>query len=635
MLRPHEVSRQIKFFRKPKTTVKGDVFPDLVTKYCDFFAIPLTLIYNEIASSKVWPVAWKTEYVTVMPKNGSLTDFGDLRNISCTMLVSKMMESYVLEWAMEEVTTKLNQYGGVRSCSGTHLILKVWQKILQNLEDRRAATVLTSIDYTKAFNRLSFQHCLKAFAQKGSSSPVLRLLATFLSDKTMTVRVGNSWSTPRPVTGGYPQGSILGVFLFNVTTDDLEDGSSYVSDPGVPEPAIFEDFHHLPADVPADVPDEAGYVPIYQEEEDSPQSDSSYHTALGEDLVSSTPIRPRSDTAGTAGSSPDISPDLDAGRIDVGVGDDDNGPGVTRAARRIVYSSEEDVTPPPEPTRTCLGPWKSRPVDVDKYVDDNLQEECLNFENAPADIALNTRMKHAIATQNVFRHVVRNAERKGMKVNAAKTNMICISDSQNFKADCYILDSDQNRIQSSDKMKVLGWHFSPKPNASAYIEVLARRFRERYWTLRHLKHNGFTSAELVHVYTSIIRPVADYMMEVYHSMLTDRQDEMVERLQMHALKCIFGPRISARRMRGMAEIGTLRERRIEACDKFAQKCVASDRFEVWFPKNEGRRTRKTEEYVEEYARCDRLFNSPIFYMRRRLNGKAGRTYGERNKQFRE
>ena len=150
---------------------------------------------------------------------------------------------------MQEVTTKLNQYGGVKGCSGTHLILKVWQKILSNLEDRRAATVLTSIDYAKAFNRPSFQHCLRSFAVKGASTAMLRLRSAFLTGWTMKVRVGSAWSSPRSVTGGCPQGSILGVFLFNVTTDDLEDDSRYVSDPGAPTPEIDEAFHHAPADV--------------------------------------------------------------------------------------------------------------------------------------------------------------------------------------------------------------------------------------------------------------------------------------------------------------------------------------------------------------------------------------------------
>ena len=89
-------------------------------------------------------------------------------------------------------------------------------------------------------------------------------------------------------------------------------------------------------------------------------------------------------------------------------------------------------------------------------------------------------------------------------------------------------------------------------------------------------------------------------------------------------------------MREKDEITTLRERRIAHCDKFALKCANSYRFGHWFPEESSqRRGRKTETYQEEYARCDRLFNSPIYYMRRRLNGKEGKKYSSRNKEYRE
>ena len=46
-------------------------------------------------------------------------------------------------------------------------------------------------------------------------------------------------------------------------------------------------------------------------------------------------------------------------------------------------------------------------------------------------------------------------------------------------------------------------------------------------------------------------------------------------------------------------------------------------------------SRRGEEYQEDYARTKRLFNSPIFYMRRRMNGKEGKQCGERNKEYRQ
>ena len=46
----------------------------------------------------------------------------------------------------------------------------------------------------------------------------------------MTVKVGDVMSMKRPVQGGCTQGSILGVFLFNPTIDDLEEGCPDIRD---------------------------------------------------------------------------------------------------------------------------------------------------------------------------------------------------------------------------------------------------------------------------------------------------------------------------------------------------------------------------------------------------------------------
>ena len=252
------------------------------------------------------------------------------------------------------------------------------------------------------------------------------------------------------------------------------------------------------------------------------------------------------------------------------------------------------------------------------------------------------RSKHAIQAQNVFRHIVRNAERIGMVVNSKKTDMICTSGAMDYSAKAYIYDANQDRIGSSGgSIKALGMRFGSGLDMEPQVQAVIRAMRTRFWTLRNLKNSGFTQEELVTVYKTMLRPVAEYGCVVYHSSLTDEQDERLERLQNHALLCIFGPGISARKMREAAGLETLRRRREILCDKFAKKCSTNPRFAHWFPLKTTRTTTRStrkgqpEIYLEEKARCERLRNSPLHYFRRRLNGKEGKKYGVRNAEYRE
>ena len=89
----------------------------------------------------------------------------------------------------------------------------------------------------------------------------------------------------------------------------------------------------------------------------------------------------------------------------------------------------------------------------------------------------NIRTKHAIPCQNLFRRITGRVEQRGMKVNTAKTAMLCMSDASSYEAASYINGANGERISSGDSLKVLGFHFSKRPTVHAHVEALRKRFR--------------------------------------------------------------------------------------------------------------------------------------------------------------
>ena len=216
---PDQLIQRLRVFKKPKSMVRHDIFPSLVNEGAPYLAVQLCHIYNTMISTRIWPLKLKEEFVTPIPKKTLPESLNDLRNISCTSFFSKVFESFILGWLTEQVGMRQNQMGGMKGAGSEHYLVQMWQLILESLEDPRAASILTSIDYAKAFNRLDFGCCLRALANKGASSELLSLVASFFTSTTMSVKVGQELSAPRIVLGGVPQGSILGVFLFNATID--------------------------------------------------------------------------------------------------------------------------------------------------------------------------------------------------------------------------------------------------------------------------------------------------------------------------------------------------------------------------------------------------------------------------------
>ena len=531
MLSPNEVVKKLREFKKPKSMVVGDIFPAIVNRAAISLAMPLTHLYNCITLTQEWPQCWKTEFVTPIPKSSAPQTAGDLRNISCTLLFSKVYESFILKWLGQQVRLRNNQYGGAKGSGTEHYLIDLWQKVLENIEDPRAGSLLTSIDYAKAFNRLDYVHCLKCLQAKGADINLVRIVASFLTGRVMRVKVGSALSEPRPVLGGVPQGSLLGVFLFNLSIDDFKAYSGDVVD----------------------------YSPV-------------------ENHPLTTPVQ------GTPADSP----------------------------------------VPPEPIerdRRHTVPFSTEPIQVLKYVDDNVINEKINFDTVAPDGAA-VKDKHAVRTQNLFRRVTFQAEGNGMRVHAGKTQMMCIAETKSYVPRAHFFDLDGNKISTSSHMKILGFHFSADPDMALQVRDIRRKYLARIWTLRHLGHRGFGEPDLVKVYRTVILPVHDYCSCVFNSSLTQSQASVLERLQAQSLKSIYGYQHSYAALRQMTGLDTLQERRDKRDLKFAQKCLTSDRYRAWFPLNPIERvTRQPLQYKEFRCRTKRLYNLPIFNMRRRLNGK--------------
>ena len=107
----YQVAAKIRSFKKSKAVVPCDIPPHLVSALSDFAAVPLTYIYNGVLAGHMWPSAWKEEVVTVIPKSNNPQGLSECRNLSCTPLFSKILESYVLERLKSEVPLGRDQCG--------------------------------------------------------------------------------------------------------------------------------------------------------------------------------------------------------------------------------------------------------------------------------------------------------------------------------------------------------------------------------------------------------------------------------------------------------------------------------------------------------------------------------------------
>ena len=232
------------------------------------------------------------------------------------------------------------------------------------------------------------------------------------------------------------------------------------------------------------------------------------------------------------------------------------------------------------------------------------------------------RSIHAKFCEEKFERIMQCTSDIGMVINAEKTQLLCVSDLRYCNTKSYFI-ANGSRVNSLETMKILGFVFDERPNVNAHINYCINKFNKALWALTHLKRAKIDTKILVEVFKIMLRPHLEYCAPVYNSMLTQEMNASLEKQQRRALNIIFGFGLSYEDLLLKAGLTTLESRREEMSGNFAKKLVESERFSSLFPLNEYTEdmaeTRNRKTYREDFARSNRLFNSPLYSMRRYLN----------------
>ena len=199
------------------SSVPGDIPRRLVQEFGPELATPAAKIFRNIVQTGHWPQPWRTEYGTPLQKQTNPIHEGQLRIISLTNYLSKVFEQFVISWLLDCVGSQLDwgQYGGVKGSSISHYLIDFVNFVLYNQDMKTPhATLVVMIDFQKAFNRIEHNLIITILSDMGVPGWLLKIVIGFLSERDLIVRFKGGCSSRKPLPGGGPQGTRLGLFLF-------------------------------------------------------------------------------------------------------------------------------------------------------------------------------------------------------------------------------------------------------------------------------------------------------------------------------------------------------------------------------------------------------------------------------------
>jgi hypothetical protein len=187
----------------------------------------ITLILNRSIQSGKFPSCLKRALVTPALKKPGLAvnEMKNYRPVSNIHFIGKIMEKVVVQQLNDHITHH-HLYDDLQSAyrkgASTETAMLYIKTEAERILDAGDAVLMVLLDLSAAFDTIDHVILIRRLqAEVGLRGAPLAWLASYLEDRTQSVRVGGLLSEPSPLTIGVPQGSVLGPLLFLIYISPL------------------------------------------------------------------------------------------------------------------------------------------------------------------------------------------------------------------------------------------------------------------------------------------------------------------------------------------------------------------------------------------------------------------------------
>lgn len=203
-----------------------DLIDNKLLKYAaPYIMRPVKYLFNLSLQQGVFPTEWKHAKICPIPKDAKISfTASNSRPISLFSSLSKILERVVSHhiWKYMESNNLLTraQHAYRKNHSTETALIDMTDEWLSALDQGKLVSLLL-LDFTAAFDLIDHTILLKKLTHYGFSENAINWMSSYLNGRKESIYVNGSFSSPRTLTCGIPQGSCLGPLLFIIYTNDF------------------------------------------------------------------------------------------------------------------------------------------------------------------------------------------------------------------------------------------------------------------------------------------------------------------------------------------------------------------------------------------------------------------------------